>query len=112
MSQRKAPKRKLNFVNIESRTASQGTRGQASGAWSTVMSDIPATVVKLTGGEAEVARKLFASATYRVEMFKPNNLTVTVKHRLKYGTRYLQIGDVDHDEEKNRDLILLCSEAT
>ncbi len=94
-------------VAIQSRASGKGTRGQATGAWSTIAT-VPCSIKTLAGREAEQANKLVAAATLKVEMRYYAGLTV--KHRLLFGSREINIGHVDNVEEQNIQHVLLCAE--
>jgi len=95
-------------VTIQQRSTSLGTRGQASTTWTDVKT-VWGSVRRLSGRELELAKRLYADATFAIVLRYRAGLTE--EHRLKFGSRYFGIGAVDNDEERNRELRLLCAEA-
>jgi SPP1 family predicted phage head-tail adaptor len=90
----------------------QGTTQDAYGAvtadWNTVARRW-AEVVPLSGRELEVARAQAPTADHRVTLrhwpdLKPH-------HRVKFGDKYFAINSVLNTDQRDRELVLLCTEA-
>ena len=94
-------------VQALSGTTSAGSRGQVQKTFSTVETT-QAAIRHLKGQELLWARELYAKATHEVELDYTANVTPTA--RLKFGSRFLNIGSVDNLEERNRTIRLLCDE--
>jgi len=94
-------------VTLQSPPDGVGSRGERTGEWSAVAT-IRAKVEALSGEEVIQANQLVAMATHRVTIrFRTN---VTPLQRLRFGTRYLNIGFVNNLQERNRWIELLCKE--
>ena len=67
-----------------------------------------AEVKPLEGRELERARQLSAEVSYQVHIRYRSD--VTVKHKVVFGTRTLEINAVINPDESNKELWLYCKE--
>lgn len=85
-------------------------RGQPTDADVTVLADVPCSVVELAGRELEVARKVFASATYRVMMWGEPGTVINTQHYLTLdSSEVLYIGHAVDSDLMGYEYVLLCS---
>jgi SPP1 family predicted phage head-tail adaptor len=96
-------------VDIMLPSTTEGTRGQRTGAATTVASGVPCSIETLAGRELYLARQIVKRATLTVSMRHPTT-TPTAEHYLQFGTRQLHIGHVDNVDQKGRHFVLTCSE--
>lgn len=97
-------------VIIQTQTSgstSAGSRGQSQKTWADAKT-VQASIVPLSGRELTLARQTIATATHKVEMYY--NTSAVVKSRIKFGSRYLNIENVQNIDERKRKLQLLCTE--
>jgi SPP1 family predicted phage head-tail adaptor len=97
---------------LQAHDGTQTTRGQRDNSdqyWGTVAT-LWGGIETLAGGELEIAQKLFAEATHRVEI--RYRAGVTAQHRLKVKAdgRKLHIGHVNNWQQRNRKLFLTVRE--
>lgn len=85
-----------------------GDRGETVTTEVSVYEDVPASVLKLSGRELENSRQLVAEASYKVTVRYHSGLDST--QRVVFGSKVLQIGDINNPEQRNQWLILTCSE--
>ncbi len=85
-----------------------GTRGELTQDFKTVETGVVCSVERLTGDEGTLARQTFPTATHTVNMRWREG--ITSKDRLLFGTRTLNILDVDNVLERNRELVLIVGE--
>jgi len=87
----------------------RGQRDNSEDNWDTEAT-IWGSLETLSGSELELAQKLFAEATHRVEIRYRSG--VTPQHRLttKQDGRVLHIGHVADPEHRHRRLLLMCKE--
>ena len=96
-------------LTVQAPSTSRDSRGRRGDTWTDVAT-AGAEIVALSGGEGETSRQLLATATHRVTMRYPRAYELTTKHRLKFGSRYFNIGLIQNLGELNRMVELLCSE--
>lgn len=96
-------------VVIESRTLAADSYGGRTETWAT-FATVWASVEPLSGSEQWRAQQAQSSVSHKVTIRYLSG--VDAKMRVKFGTRYLNIGSVRNVEERNRELELLCTEAT
>lgn len=96
-------------ISIEFNLATaQDTLGGITESWQTYHRAW-GKVVELGGRELEFARQKAPNSTHQVTMrFIPN---VTADMRVRHDQRLLNIENVTNVEDRNIELILLCSEA-
>ena len=97
-------------LDIQKPPTERDAFGRPTGDWTTVAGSIPAAIRTLSGNEVEVARQLVAKATHMVNIGFLHKLTVTTKHRFKFGDRIFNIGHVDDVDELKLELDCLVSE--
>ncbi|MCH8853933.1 MAG: phage head closure protein [Planctomycetes bacterium] len=96
-------------VDLENDTAStRDGHGQLVPIWSAEASNLPCDIQTLRGRELVEAQQVVGEATHRVRMRYRSG--VTVKKRLLFGTRELNIGFVENVGERNREWLLICVE--
>ncbi len=96
-----------HIVDIQEATETQDEYGSMGRTWETILAR-RAFVKPLSGREAEVARQIVATATHEVRMRYLSMLTPA--HRLQFGTRTFEIGQKLNVDERNRELVLICTE--
>lgn len=96
-------------VVFKSPSASRDGRGQETGAETTVATR-RAKVKQMSGRELESANKLYPSATWKVVVRYEPTLMSSETWNITYGSRVLEIGNVDNVNERNRIIEFLCSE--
>lgn len=96
-------------ITIEARAAGTGTRGESTGSWSTAV-ERWASIRTLSGDEAERARQRSPEARLEVRIRYWAGLTT--RHRIKFGSRILQIGFVEDVDQLHVEMVLLCSEVS
>ena len=94
-------------IVIQTNTATQDAAGQPIASWANTTTRWMA-IEPLSGRELLQAQALAATATHRVRMRYYSGLTV--RHRLKYGTRYLEINAIRNIDERNAEHECLCTE--
>jgi SPP1 family predicted phage head-tail adaptor len=95
-------------VVIQSRTIAQDGYGAPVPTWSDVGDPVWANVEPLTGREAWQAQQVRPDLTHRVTMRFYSGLTT--KHRLKIGSRILNIESAVDVESRGREHVLMCKE--
>lgn len=89
--------------------AAVGTRGQPSFIWGPdSQATIRASLMPLTGRKFEIARQLVPSATHEVATRWFSGMSV--KKRLKFGTRIFNVGHMLNVMEMNTKLLLTVTE--
>lgn len=99
---------------IEAGSTAYDTYGQISHsttAWATVAT-MQAKIEQLTGTELDIARQIYARATYAATVDYISTLDSTGGSRrvLLFGSRQLNIGGVINPDLENVQLQLLCGE--
>lgn len=94
-------------ITIEQRSASQSASGEQSHAW-TLVAVVSAAVEPMSGRELEKAQAVFAEVSHQVLIrWRPG---ITAKMRVSYDGRLFNIGAVIDENERHRQLTLLCVE--
>jgi SPP1 family predicted phage head-tail adaptor len=87
---------------------SLGTRGQLSQEYTTVEKNVLVSISQLSGDERVLANQVFPSATHSVNMRWREGLAV--EDRLTFGSRRLNILDIDNVDERNREYVITAGE--
>lgn len=95
-------------VNIEQKSLAQDAAGEMLPTWSTFAAGIYAEVNPLSGNEKIQAQQINASVTDMVKIRYLPGVTPTM--RIIYGSRTLQISNVQNVMERDREIELLCIE--
>jgi len=101
---------KRHQVTIKHPPTAVDSRGQKTGDPSTVLANVPCSIEQLAGLELIRAKKLFAEATYRVELWGDPSTPIQSTDYLEWGSRTLHIGAVIDPEQTGVDIELLCKE--
>lgn len=99
--------RKRHQITIQQRATGFDAAGQASGAWSDLVTML-ANVVFLSGRELELARQKVANASHRVEAYWYDG--VNPKDRILFDGRYLYVSSIENVGERSVEMVLLCGE--
>lgn len=94
-------------VTIQTNTATRGTTGQAIEAWTDTATRW-AAIEPLTGREYWQAQQVNAEMTVKITIRYYAGLTV--KNRVKYGSRYFDILSTQNLNEGNKFMVLMCKE--
>ena len=96
-------------VDVQTITESTANAyGETTKTWATVET-VQAAITPLSGNELLIAKQASERVTHRVEMHYTS--TVVPRARLKYGDRVLNVESVLNTEERDRQLVVMCSEA-
>lgn len=94
--------------------SSTGSRGQPVYTPTTIASNVPAKVVPTGGTRTELAQQLVPTSTHQVELHYRSDLPAgpsgAIERYVLLGSRKLRIGHVVNVEERNRKLVLACTE--
>jgi SPP1 family predicted phage head-tail adaptor len=101
-------------VDIEQPLLDQNAIGELEQTWSTFAANVPAQVEPLSGRERIVAQQLNTQLDTRVTLRYISGLTT--KMRIKYARtgytpRYLQIEAFVNLDERNREIVVDCTES-
>lgn len=97
------------IIDIQQRSTSQDDAGQQVRTWTTFVAGVYARIRPLSSRELLNAAAVQNEATHEVEIRYIEGVTGAM--RVKFGTRYFQIVGQPRDiEERNRKLVLMCSE--
>lgn len=100
---------KLNQrIELQSLTATADTFGEPIKIWATY-STVWAAVNPLSGRELLYAQQVSSESNIRILI--RYNTTITVKDRIKYGTRYFDINAIIDKDMKNEQMELMCKES-
>lgn len=97
-------------ISIQAVTQTADSFGQPIESWADVtgLTDLFASVINTGGKEYYAAQKLNAEVT---AVFKVRYVSgITVLHRVKYGSRYFHILNVNNVNEADNFLLLSCKE--
>lgn len=94
-------------IDIQSRTVSQDSYGQAVETWTTVAIRW-GRIEPLSGRELWQAQQVRPDLTHKITMRYYAGLTP--KERLKFGSRYFEVTSVLNIDEQKRYMVLLCTE--
>jgi SPP1 family predicted phage head-tail adaptor len=96
-----------HLVDLQSPSVAQNAYGEPIESWTTYAS-VWAAIQPLSARETAQAPQATPIATHVVMLRYLS--TVTAGHRLKFGTRYLNVESVINTDERNRELQLQCKE--
>jgi len=98
-----------HYVTVQSSSGTGATsRGKKSLRWFDLYEKIPAEIKTVQGREAEFLHMLAPTATSQITIrYQP---CITEKSRIKFGTRVFNIGHINNVDERNRWLVMACSE--
>lgn len=101
----------LRFVGtIQSQGTTLGNVGQKTSSWADAKVDVRFNIEPLSGYELERAKKNFNLVTHRLTLRFDPNFAVDSKMRMVFGERIFNFGWVKNVFERDRDLLILCSE--
>lgn len=95
-------------VTIEQYSESVSTKGDPVKSWSDFATGVWASIEPVSGREAFISQQLLASVTHVVRLRYLSG--VSPKMRVKYGSRYFRIEVVRDLEERDREMVLACTE--
>lgn len=95
-------------VTFQSPPSAVDSRGQSSGDW-TNEATRRAEVKRLTGRDRETAGQLYEQSTWKVTIWYEST-SFANDWRISWGSRTLEIGNINNVDEQNRTLEFLCSE--
>ena len=98
---------KVVVQQLTAGSTAAGSRGQSQKTWAD-KATVQASIEPLDGREMTLARGIIPTATHRVEMYY--TAYATPKARIKFGTRYLNIENVQNIDERRRIVSMLCTE--
>jgi head-tail adaptor len=85
-----------HLVQLQANTPTQNTLGEPSDSWATI-ANIYAAIRPMAG-----------QASHQITV--RNYPGLSAENRIKFGTRIFDINSVNNVDERNREMILLCSE--
>jgi SPP1 family predicted phage head-tail adaptor len=97
-----------NRITIEAPVETQATDGSVITAWET-FSTTWASVEPLIGKEYFAQQREQATVSHKIRM--RHIAGITHKMRIAWGTRLFEIESVLNVGERNREIVLMCSEA-
>lgn len=104
-------------VNIQVRSSSQDSYGQALSSWSNVLTDVPASLDPLSGREREIAHAIHPGVDTRITVrYHPQlaNPGLAASYRVVYVnagvTRLFNVAAVMNLEERNRTIEMMATE--
>ena len=89
-------------------TGAKDAHGGQIGQTQLVASDVPCSIVTLTGRQAEQARSTWAYAAYQIEMFADPAWALAPGDKLIQGKAVYYVGHVDDVDQKGLEFVLLC----
>lgn len=95
-------------VELQSYATSRDDFGAEIETWSTY-AKVWAGIEPLAGRELVYAQQV--SETTKIRITIRYNSSVVAKHRVKFGLRLFDINAIIDTDEKNKEMILMCSEA-
>ena len=99
-------------VAVQTNTPTKNDYGDVVDSWATT-STVWAKVINLTGGKLEAARQIDIQASVEIQMRFCGTggvSDITVKNRLVYNTRELEIVHVNDVFEQHTELRITCKE--
>lgn len=96
-----------HLVQLQANTPTQNTLGEPSDSWATI-ANIYAAIRPMAGQELMLAQQVIAKASHQITV--RNYPGLSAENRIKFGTRIFDINSVNNVDERNREMILLCSE--
>ena len=96
-------------VTIQQKSGSGlDTRGQTTATWVDVQAGVPAAIRQLSGQEGLLARQVYPTATHKVSLRYRSDLTNQM--RLVFGTRTLNIIDINRMDEIPDEMLVMVGE--
>lgn len=96
-----------HLVELQSPSLAQNAYGEPIESWTTYAA-VWAAIRPLSAVETPQAPQATPIATHQVTLRYTTG--VTSGHRIKFGTRYLNVESVLNTDERNRELLLQCRE--
>lgn len=99
-------------VTVQHRlVTSQDSRGQDVYSWTTI-TDGPfwAMIEALQGRQLEAAQQTWAEARFRVTIRYQPGVSINREDRLLWGSRILDILDVEDPDQRTRQIVMVCKE--
>ena len=96
-----------HFLTLEQAVETQNSRGEAIPSW-TGVTDLWGSIEPLSGREGLAANQLYATATHQIRI--RYRAGVVPKMRFTKGGREFEIDAVLNSDERNRELVCLCTE--
>lgn len=99
-------------ITIEARSTSKGTYGEQAATWSTIAT-VWASIRGLQGRELQAAQQLNTEVSHKITITWAAAFADPVqmaKYRISYGTRIFNIHASINTDERNREIVLLCTE--
>lgn len=93
-------------VKIQAPVSTQDEYGGTAGSWTDVAT-VDAGIHPMSGRELLAAQAIQSSVTHEIAM---RYRVVDATNRILYGARIFNIKSVVNIDERNRDLVLLCTE--
>lgn len=94
-------------VEIQQTATAADTTGDPVESWSTYKR-VRAAISPLSGREFENAQRISSDITTQITLRYETG--ITTEHRIKFGSRYFNIHFIKNVDERDKQLILLCSE--
>jgi SPP1 family predicted phage head-tail adaptor len=94
-------------IELHSASETSDDYGDVLESWSSYAT-VWARVMPLQGRELLLAQQVNAELTHQVEI--RYNSTVTTTHRVILGSRTLEIVSIINEDERNKNMIMLCKE--
>jgi head-tail adaptor len=101
---------KRHLVNVYRPSTDVDDRGQRTGGVTEILVDVPCAIKQLSGLELIRAKKLFAEATYSVELWGDPDTPILTTDQIIWGLRVLHIGAVVDEEQTGVAIQVLCRE--
>jgi SPP1 family predicted phage head-tail adaptor len=97
-------------IELQRNTQARDTYGEPIETWATYKR-VRAEIIGGAGSEQVVGQRVTGRGglVVRIRYRSPEPEII---ERVKFGTRYFDINDVDNVEQRNRELILTCTEVT
>lgn len=96
-------------ITIQRSTATQNTYGEDVPSWD-ALGSYWANIRALQGRELEAVQQTWAEARFRIDMRFQRGTTFQRKDRVIWGSRTLDILDVEDPDQRQRRLFLTCKE--
>lgn len=96
------------LITIQTKTTSYNSYGEPVDTWADTYSNIWAAFITKGGTEFFGAQKLNASTTAVISLWYQTGITNL--NRVKYGSRYFEILNVNNVDEANNELMLSVKE--
>jgi SPP1 family predicted phage head-tail adaptor len=97
-----------HHVSIQAATIAQNDHGEPISTWARVGKRW-AEITPLAGNELAIGDQVNARQTHKIRI--RNYTGLTVKHRILHGTRTFDINSIANTSERNKEMILMCTEA-